>query len=223
MASGPAQSQEDVAAAVGPAVGSRSLDHLPVDPRRPHAVARHGDQARPRPTRAARRRGHAAIPGTRRCWRDQPDRSRRVRTPRRRPPVRAAGPSDHGVLPGGADAPLRSRLPGRRFHGDRYDRRTQQRTIRAPDGCRRRWPADVDRSRRWPWPDRPGRRDSRQHRSIRHTRLRPDPRPLRENLRARPGSPSTVRVSGTANAGVWGAGVRISSVHQPSPRSPARG
>ena len=33
MASSPAQGQEDVAAAIGPAVGSRSLDDLPLDPR----------------------------------------------------------------------------------------------------------------------------------------------------------------------------------------------
>ena len=41
--------------------------------------------------------------------------------------------------------------------------------------------------------------------------------PLLSISRARPGPPSTVRVSGTANAGVWGAGVRDSR------RDPAAG
>ena len=35
-----------------------------------------------------------------------------------------------------------------------------------------------------------------------------EPAATRDISRARPGPPSTVRVSGTANAGVWGAGVR---------------
>ena len=40
MAASPAQGQEDVAAPARPAVGRRSLDHLPADPRRSDAVAR---------------------------------------------------------------------------------------------------------------------------------------------------------------------------------------
>ena len=55
---------------------------------------------------------------------------------------------------------------------------------------------------------------ARQHGPVRLTHLGPGARPLLSTSsrlsRARPGSPSTVRVSGTANAGVWGAGVRDS-------------
>ena len=51
----------------------------------------------------------------------------------------------------------------------------------------------------------------REHRPLR-SREPPagSPAATRALSRARPGSPSTVRVSGTANAGVWGAGVRDS-------------
>src|SRR5258706_10803304 len=111
MAASPAQGQEDVAAAARPAVGRRSLDDLPPDPRRPHAIARHGDEARPWTARAPRGRRYAAVPRPGDLRRDEPDGARRVRPPRRRDAQRAPGPPDHGVLPGRSDASLRSRLP----------------------------------------------------------------------------------------------------------------
>ena len=48
MASSSAQGQEDVAAPARPAVRRGSLDHLPADPRRPHALPGDRHQARPR-------------------------------------------------------------------------------------------------------------------------------------------------------------------------------
>ena len=71
----------------------------------------HGDEAGPRPPRAARRRRHAAVPRPGRLRGDEPDRARRVRAAGRRAPERAAGPPDHGVLPRRPDAPLRPRVP----------------------------------------------------------------------------------------------------------------
>src|SRR5580765_5252562 len=111
MAASPAQGQEDVAAAACPAVGRRSLDDLPPDPRRPDAIARHGDEARPRTTRAPRGRRYAAVPRPGDLGRDEPNGARRVRPPRRRDAQRATGPPDHGVLPRRPDASLRPRVP----------------------------------------------------------------------------------------------------------------
>ena len=83
MASSSAQGQEDVATAARTAVGGGSLHDLAADPRRSHAVSRDGDQAGPRPPRASRRRGHAAVPGPRRGRQHEPDGTRRIRAPRR--------------------------------------------------------------------------------------------------------------------------------------------
>ena len=111
MASSSAQGQEDVATAARTAVRGGPFHDLAVDPRRSDAVARDRHQAGPRPPRASRRRGHAAVPGPRRGRQHEPHRAGRIRAPRRRAAERAAGSPDHGVLPGRADAPLRPFLP----------------------------------------------------------------------------------------------------------------
>src|SRR3954466_365700 len=111
MASSSTQGQEDVATPTRPAVRRRPFDDLAADPWRPDALPRDGDEACPRAARASRRCGHAAVPGSRRGRKHEPDRARRVRAPGRRAPERAPGPTDHGVLPRCADAPLRPNLP----------------------------------------------------------------------------------------------------------------
>ena len=55
-----------------------------------------------------------------------------------------------------------------------------------------------------------------------HPGHRPGARPLLATLGARPGSPSSIRVSGAANASVWGAGVRDSRGCRPVARAPRR-
>ena len=145
----------------------------------------------------------AAVPGPRGLRRDQPDRPRRVRAARRRAPHRGAGPPDHGVLPRRADAPIRAFIrPGLGPTG-----RWRANANRPADGASGAAARPVDE------PD-----GGSSVRSV-SARCRHGPSggggraigspPLLVSIsQARPGSPSTVRVSGTANAGVWGAGVR---------------
>ena len=101
----PAQGEEDVAAPARAAVGRRSLDDLPADPRRPHAVPRHGDQARPGAPRAPRqsRQARSTSGSCRGGARTRPPASstRCARTS----PERGTGPPGHGVLPRRPDAP----------------------------------------------------------------------------------------------------------------------
>ena len=72
----------------------------------------------------------------------EPDRTRRVRAPRRRAADGAAGPPDHGVLPGRPGAPLRPPSPaGRADDGQRPNE---------PDGARRSGSPDAAPGRRRP-------------------------------------------------------------------------
>ena len=129
---------------------------------------------------------------------DEPDGPRRIRAARRRAPERAAGPPDHGVLPRRPDAPLRPSLPA---------------APRSSTGVRSGTGANPGADR----PPRPARsgsrvRGHRQHGAPGLTHRRAGNRGVTEHTPGHdPDSPSTVRVSGTANAGVWGAGVRDSA------------
>ena len=113
-------------------------------------------------------------------------------------PERAPGPPDHGVLPRRADAPPRPDLPAA---GEAAPTAARARTCGGmPHGAAARsGPASASRRR-------PG--SARVRPVLRPSSSRPNQRATEHRTRARPGFALHVRVSGTANAGVWGAGVR---------------
>ena len=211
MASSPAQGQEDVAAAIGPAVGCRPLDDLAVDPRRPDAVPRDGDQARPRAARAARRRRHAAIPGPRRRRRrpTRPLASSTRCAPTTCSPSRRSARSWSTTSRSGCAA---SAAPSRAAAPPAPARPSERSNERRPADGLGRWAAVRSPTGRVGGLGPTGQVGVTAVSTVRSVTRGPgrNTRPLLAHLRARPGSPSTVRVSGTANAGVWGAGVRMS-------------
>ena len=116
-----------------------------------------------------------AIPRSRRLRVGQSHRARRVRAPRGRAPLGAAGPPDHGVLPRRADAPLRPRLPVRRH---RHAARASTAPERSMTLAERRWPTDDRRrdqrhQRHRVRPERGWLGHRRQHGPLRHARHRP--------------------------------------------------
>ena len=137
---------------------------------------------------------------------DEPDRPRRVRAARRRPPVasRRSARSWSTTSPSGCAASAAHSHPAAR-PGRARGTRGSERSMGAPLGGNRSMASGRVGG------VTPGGSigvTDREHRAARLARPRPGDRPLLAHLRARSGSPSTVRVSGTANAGVWGAGVR---------------
>ena len=161
----------------------------------------HGHQACPRAPRAPRGCRYHAVPGPGRdrCQ-HQSDGSRRVRPSRRRAAERGAGPPDHGVLPRRPDAPVRSIVPANREPS--FEQRAwRRRPLAGPLDARNRSATG----------------GLRNGTATMHT-IRPVARSTTGNRGAtnqstsRLGSALPARVWGTANAGVWGAGVRDSGM-----------
>ncbi len=146
----------------------------------------------------------------------EPDGARRVRAPRRRGADRAAGPPDHGVLPRRPDAPLRraySSRPSRTTSAAASGRAAPHASGRRSMGSGRRGASGLGT---------PASALALGVQTAPSARPPARGRPLLEHFtRARPGPPSTVRVSGTANAGL-GAGVRDSRLKAPTAGSGRR-
>ena len=164
----------------------------------------HGDQARPRPARAARRRRHAAVPRLVASGSMNP--TARVEYALRADEL-LSEPQVRQIME--YYLAVRMRRYGRTSPADRKPPPARAAPTDRPHA---RSVARLRQAGRWaPAPASTARR--RRHR-IRPTRSpaagTAGNRAVTEHSpRARPGSPSTVRVSGTANAGVWGAGVRL--------------